>query len=442
MEATFVSTDDIEVGDRFRKDYQLGQNFLDSITEKGLIQPITIDQNMMLVAGGRRLAAYVELGIDSIPVVMRQVEDELDLRECELIENICRDDLGWVDKNALVARIHDLNIEKHGEKQWSMRKTATLINRSVGGIHRSLEMHKAVESLPRLKESKNEDEAVKLLRKLREKMAAKMLVADHVERVKKGGGKHENPKISLAMNADTHYNVGDAFEGMQDMLDNNLEPPIAFVEVDPPYGIDLKKVKKGEKDKKLDIYEEVEADVYPAFLERLCTLLYKTTPSNTRVCFWFGIEWYHTVKESLSTAGFKVDPIPCIWTKSAGQTNAPELFLARAWEPFLIATKGEGIPIRQRGRINVFNFPVVPATRKYHPTQRPIPLMQEILRTFAWEGSIIMVPFLGSGATLLAAYREGINGWGWDLNAEYKEMFMAAVEDDIVNYHEAQKEED
>ena len=68
--------------------------------------------------------------------------------------------------------------------------------------------------------------------------------------------------------------------------------------------------------------------------------------------------------------------------------------------------------------------------------------MQEILQTFAWEGSIIMVPFLGSGATLVAAYREGINGFGWDLQEEYKEMFLAAVEDDIVNYHEKEEEED
>ncbi|KKL22889.1 hypothetical protein LCGC14_2430840, partial [marine sediment metagenome] len=37
-----------------------------------------------------------------------------------------------------------------------------------------------------------------------------------------------------------------------------------------------------------------------------------------------------------------------------------------------------------------------------------------------------------SGATLLAAYREGINGFGWELNEENKEPFLAAVEQDIT----------
>jgi len=434
MEVNLIDPNDIEVGERFRKEYDLSEDFLGSIRQKGFVQAITINQNTELVAGGRRVAAAKELEIP-IPYIMRQTEDELDLRECEFIENAFRKDLNWTERNASVARIHNLMKEKHGDR-WTMRKSADLIGRSAGGIVRCLQMHEEVEKFPMLKDLKTEDEAVKLLRKAKEKMAAKILVEEHHERTEKyfenSNGVKVDARVASAMSADNHFKIGDAFDGMQEMLDEGLTPPISFVEVDPPYGINLKEVKKGDGDRKLDRYEEVASSKYPAFIKKLCKYLFDVTPANTRICFWFGIEWYNVVRNALEGAGFRVDPIPCLWTKRAGQTNAPELYLARAWEPFFLATKGEGIPIRNRGRINVFDFPVVPASRKYHPTQRPVELMQEILRTFAWEGSIIMVPFLGSGATLLAAYREKINGFGWELNEENKEPFLAAVEQDIT----------
>ena len=437
MEVTEVALDDIVVGERFRKDYALDADFLDTIREKGIIQPITISQNMELVAGGRRLAGSREVGLPSIPAIMRQIDDELDLRECEYIENAFRKDLTWTERNANVARIHELVIAKFGEKRGNVRRVTELVNRSSGGVVRALQMHKEVTAFPKLGEYKTEDEAVKILRKLKETLAARMLVADHNTRIEEHSTLTkaeiaEIPKsVQLAMYAKSHFQVGDAFAGMQSMVDEGLTPPISFVEVDPPYGINLKKVKKGEKSKALDIYEEIPAKEYKAFLNKLCTLLYATTPISTMVCFWFGIEWKNVVEKALSDAGFEVDPIPCIWTKRAGQTNAPELYLARAWEPFFIARKGGGIPIHGRGRINVFDFPVVPASRKYHPTQRPIELIREILRTFAWEGSVIMCPFLGSGTTLRAAYKEGMNAFGWELNESNKEPFLAAVEKDI-----------
>ncbi|MGH9858198.1 MAG: DNA methyltransferase, partial [Acidobacteriota bacterium] len=102
--------------------------------------------------------------------------------------------------------------------------------------------------------------------------------------------------------------------------------------------------------------------------------------------------------------------------------------------------KGDGIPIRGRGRTNVFQFPALPHTEKYHPTQKPIDLLREIIRTFAWPGTLAMVPFLGSGATLRALYQEQILGFGWDLNPKNKAPFIAHVEKDISKYLEEEQE--
>ncbi|KKK64357.1 hypothetical protein LCGC14_2984990, partial [marine sediment metagenome] len=100
MEVNYIDPEDIDIGDRFRKENALDDDFLDSIAEKGFIQPITINQDMILIAGGRRLAAAKQLKIP-ISYIMRQTDDELDLRECEFIENAFRKDLEWQERNAI-----------------------------------------------------------------------------------------------------------------------------------------------------------------------------------------------------------------------------------------------------------------------------------------------------------------------------------------------------
>lgn len=424
----------INVGTRYRTDNEVDEEFLDSIRDKGILQPITVDEAMNLVAGGRRLAAARQLGLTEVPVLVRAISDELDLRECELIENAFRRDLNWLDRNNLVNRINELMEEKHG-KRGSQARTAELLNKSVGGISRHVALNKALSMFPKLAECKTEDEAVKLFRKLSEKVIAKQLVKDHVEQSAKASESkiEESLGITLARNAADHYNVGDAFEGMQYMLDEGLRPPIALVELDPPYAIDLQDVKKGDDRKNMGEYNEIAKEDYIAFLSKMLDYCHKVTPASCRFIIWHAVDWYSEITGRLRLLGYEYDTIPCIWVKPSGQTASPDRYLARCYESFIVAWKGSVPPIPKRGRSNVFEYNTAPHSQKYHPTQRPVELMAEVLRTFAYPGSIIMIPFLGSGATLRACYRLGMTGFGWDLSEVYKEHFLAAVQTDITD---------
>lgn len=465
MKVIELHPSEVIVGERYRTDNDLTEEFLDSIRAKGILQPITISAAKVLVAGGRRLAASLHLGLPAIPAVIRDVEGELDLRECELIENLARKDFKWSDRIRLVNRIHELGVEKHGEK-WSQQKSADLLERSVGLINRQLQLSKALRQFPQLLGCKSEDEAVKLYRKLGEAVLVKHLVRQQQDRTNREGSlsdgdeqqgaggeesqdNHSEARIPLeaplgvrlARNASAHYRIGDALSGMDEILElnNNFSP--ALIEVDPPYGIDLKEAKKGES-AGLGVYNEVERGLYPQFLDDVCSRLNKLTPRDTRVIFWFGTEWYDTVYRALTSNGFMVDPLPGIWVKPSGQTASPDTYLARCYETFFIAWKGKP-PIRQRGRSNVFDYNAVPAAKKYHPTQRPLELMQELLITFAYPGSIVLVPFLGSGASLRAAYSCGMHAFGWDLEGSYKESFIAQIEKDLEDglYNEIEGED-
>jgi site-specific DNA-methyltransferase (adenine-specific) len=57
--------------------------------------------------------------------------------------------------------------------------------------------------------------------------------------------------------------------------------------------------------------------------------------------------------------------------------------------------------------------------RGLHPTQKPVALMEYLIRTYTKPGELIIDPFCGSGTTLVAARNLGRHYIGCDLSPEY-----------------------
>ena len=55
----------------------------------------------------------------------------------------------------------------------------------------------------------------------------------------------------------------------------------------------------------------------------------------------------------------------------------------------------------------------------WHPTQKPVALIQYLIRTYSNEGDTILDNCMGSGTTAIAAIREKRNFIGFELNKEY-----------------------
>ncbi len=75
----------------------------DSIKEHGILQPLVVrrldgSNSYELVAGERRFRASKMLGLATVPVIVRNIEDENSLLELALIENIQRTDLNPVEE--------------------------------------------------------------------------------------------------------------------------------------------------------------------------------------------------------------------------------------------------------------------------------------------------------------------------------------------------------
>ena len=92
------------------------QELADSISEIGIIQPITLrklsDDEYQIIAGERRFRASQLAGLTSIPAYIRTADDE-NAMEMALIENIQREDLNSVE----IALAYQHLLEQYGLTQ-------------------------------------------------------------------------------------------------------------------------------------------------------------------------------------------------------------------------------------------------------------------------------------------------------------------------------------
>lgn len=67
--------------------------------------------------------------------------------------------------------------------------------------------------------------------------------------------------------------------------------------------------------------------------------------------------------------------------------------------------------------------------RRVHPTQKPVALMEWIIKQVTKEGDIILDPFMGSGTTLVACAKLGRRGIGIEINEGYFGIACKRVEE-------------
>jgi ParB family chromosome partitioning protein len=94
-----------------------------SIKEKGLLSPITVlkndDGTYDLIVGQRRFLACKQLGLKTIPAIIREKMDDTDATVLSLVENVHRADMSPIDK----ARAYQKIYEKYGDYAIVERET-------------------------------------------------------------------------------------------------------------------------------------------------------------------------------------------------------------------------------------------------------------------------------------------------------------------------------
>jgi site-specific DNA-methyltransferase (adenine-specific) len=58
-------------------------------------------------------------------------------------------------------------------------------------------------------------------------------------------------------------------------------------------------------------------------------------------------------------------------------------------------------------------------TEKIHPTQKPVPLLEKLIKIFTDEGDVVIDPCAGSGTTLIAANNIGRKAFGFEIKKDF-----------------------
>ena len=117
-----------------------------SIREHGVLQPILVrpleGNRYQLIAGERRWRASKLAGLDSIPALIEDIDDDTAL-EIAIIENLQREDISPLDEAAM----YDRMVRDHG---YSIRKLADKLGKDKGYLENRLRLADAPDEIRQL----------------------------------------------------------------------------------------------------------------------------------------------------------------------------------------------------------------------------------------------------------------------------------------------------
>jgi len=136
----------------------------------------------------------------------------------------------------------------------------------------------------------------------------------------------------------------------------------------------------------------------------------------------------------LTDVGFKFIK-SLIWDK--GNKIMGQFYMSQ-FEYILFFRKGPGIKINNCGTSDIISIPSKKLKnsdgKNFHDTEKPVELMQILIGNSTKEGDLVFEPFMGIGATCLAAKKMGRKYIGVEINPEYFKTAVSRISDDkIIN---------
>lgn len=93
---------------------------------------------------------------------------------------------------------------------------------------------------------------------------------------------------------------------------------------------------------------------------------------------------------------------------------------------------------RNEGKMvfNVMDWEKDNVSPKLHPTQKPVPLLEKLIKLFTDEGDVVIDPCAGSGSTLIAAENLNRKAYGFEIIREIHKRATEWIEENRVKQRE------
>ena len=102
-------------------------------------------------------------------------------------------------------------------------------------------------------------------------------------------------------------------------------------------------------------------------------------------------------------------------------------------EHIIMFRKGKGRPINDCGTSDLLSFKVNKLKdadgHNLHDTEKPVELMEVLVKNSSNEGDTVLDPFMGIGTTGVASIKNGRNFIGMEIDPKYHEIAEKRMED-------------
>lgn len=398
----------IERESRQRRDVSDVAELAASIATHGLINPITVDHNCILIAGERRLEACKSLGHTEILVRFFEELSPTERKLIELEENVRRVDLPWKDYVNSIAEIHQIYAER--KPDWTQFDTAGIIGMSATHVQDVLLIHRnfnhelvqnadkfsVARGVARRYEERKSGEAKRDLSQILEASLGLPLTPappqkSELRSESVATSEPRSPQLSLA--------VGD----FRTVLDGYSGPPFNFLHCDLPYGVNTGD-KSGQSAAKTIGHYDDSPEIYFELLNDLILLTPKIIAPSAHMMFWFSMDFYNETKELLENAGWRVLARPLIWHKSnnAGILPDPNRGPRQTYESAFFCSRGDRLVVRA-----VANSFASPTIREFHTSEKPRGVLEHFFRMFVDDNTRLLDPTAGSGNAIKVSSQLG-----------------------------------
>jgi len=424
---------------------------VDSIRKNGLINPIVVTRERVLIAGERRLASCLELTLSSVPVRFFDTLTSLERSVIELEENLKRSDLHWRDEAVAIAKLHHCYLMT--EPTWNLARTAEALSLQKSWLGKIIRVAQDINS-PKIASASGMDSAYNLLFR-QDARAADSAVSDIMEGV--GGAFGETPQGGAEKPQQTPIdrpmpplsNAGPAAVASQapsqqvasvphiptpapvvapavppesiqtlsflDWAPSYSGPKFNFIHCDFPYGIGAfdgslgatgagSSADMGEgglAHAKSTLYDDSE-EVYWTLLASFCANLDNFMSHSAHLMFWFSLQHYEKTLAYFAkhAPGLKFNPMPLIWVKSDNRGILPDAKRGprQIYETCLMASREDRFIVRAKS--NAYSSP---SDKQYHHSTKPEPMLRYFMEMFVDETTTVFDPTCGGGSALRAA---------------------------------------
>ena len=144
------------------------------------------------------------------------------------------------------------------------------------------------------------------------------------------------------------------------------------------------------------------------------------------ICF-YDLWKITTMKDYFEKAGFKqlrfiewvkTNPVPI---------NSKVNYLTNAREIAVVGVKGGKPTFNSEYDNGIYRFPICHDKGRFHPTQKPLALFEELVRKHSNEGDLVLDCFAGAATTAVACMNTGRDFVGCELDQVYYEKSMERI---------------